>query len=649
MAAPVYSTIVQKYLGHVSTYDRAFKKWESRADKIQKKYRDERSERSKSAQFNILWSNVQTLSAATFARLPKPDVSRRFRDNDPVGRVASLLLERALDYEVQHYPDYRATLKASVLDRFLGGRAVAWARYEPHFKAQQLGQPTNGLEITEDIDPPGEELDYECSPTDYVHWRDFGHNVARSWEEVFLVWRHVYMSKEACIERFGEEIAKKIPLDATPEELKRNDNGGDGTEHRACIIELWDKTTKKAIWLSKGLPDPLDEKDDPLGLEEFFPCPRPLYATLTNDTLVPIPDYTLYQDQAQELDVLCDRIDGLVKGLKVMGCYDASLDELKRLFTEGDNTTMFPITNYAAYSEKGGSKGAIDLVDITPLARALVECYKAFDQIKGQVYEITGVSDIIRGQTDAGETATAQGIKAQYASLRLKSYQEEVAIYATQILQLKAQIMCRHFSADTLLKISAADQLSEQDQQLIPQAMQLLIGDRAMNPEAESKNPLRSFRIDIAADSLVMLDEQAEKNSAVEFVTANGQFMEQAMKTIAGAGPAGPVIAPLVMELWKFAVTRFKVGKAIEGQFDETAEKLKQVLSQPPAPPPPDPALQVAQIKAGAEQAKTQAEMQLMPMKVQAEQTKAQADVMMANTALQTAVVNANAPQMRPQ
>src|SRR4051812_14675248 len=124
--------VAKRWNDAIAAYERQFKKWEVRSEKIVKKYRDyDAQESTKGASaFNILWSNVQVSLPAVFARLPKPDVSRRFRDNDPVGRVASLLLERGLDYEVDHYPDYRAAMKGCVLDRFLGGRGQAWVRYE---------------------------------------------------------------------------------------------------------------------------------------------------------------------------------------------------------------------------------------------------------------------------------------------------------------------------------------------------------------------------------------------------------------------------------------------------------------------------------------------------------------------------------------
>jgi len=643
------TTSLKSWLDDIAKYDREFKKWEGRSEKIIKRYRDDFRNSGQGysmSKFNILWSNVQTLTAATFAKMPKPDVSRRFRDNDPIGRVASLILERALDYEIQHYTDYRANLKNGVQDRFLGGRATSWIRYEPHFRAVQENVPTDGLQVTEDVDEGDEELDYECAAVDYVHPCDFGHSVARTWEEVNRVWRKVYMTKDSGEKRFGKEKWALVPMDAKIplEQNQYTDVGGMDALERGCIYEGWDKSKKKAVWFTKGVKDFLDERDDPLGLEEFFPCPRPLWATLTNETLVPIPDFTLYQDQANELDILADRKDGLIKALQVKGVYDASETALARIFTEGENNTLLPVKNWQAFSEKMGLKGAIDIVDIIPIAQALEHCYKAERSVKADIYEITGISDIIRGNTEASETATAQQIKGQYASLRLKQYQEEVSLYATQILQIKAQIICKKYDPKTILQISAADQLSEHDKQLIPKAMELLIGvDRWVSfmqgmpaPEGiKESNVLRSFRIEIAADTLVYMDEQAEKESRIEFLTAVGTFLEKGGLILAQTPqPAQGPVSGLLMEMLKFGAGAFKVGKAIEGIIDETAEKLKQIASQPPAPLPPDPKLQVAQIQAQAEQQRTEAEMRMLPMEMQAEGMKAQAAMVGAEASM---------------
>ena len=601
----------------IATYDRTFKAWSGRVEKIIKRYlagNPQDDKPSSQVRYNLLWSNVQTLSAATFAKLPKPVAERRFGDDDQVGRVAALLLERALAYEIEEYTDYRATMRACVLDRFLGGRGTAWVRYEPHMRASKEQLPIDGDEVTEDVDEPGEELDYECAPVDYVHWKDFGHSPGRTWEEVSTVWRRVWMTRDALEERFPN---KNIPLEA-----RKNDDeitSGKESDSLAMVAEVyerWDKPTKKVTWWHKtqGI---LDVKDDPLGLAEFFPCPRPLYSTLANESLVPVPDFVLYQDQANSLDTLASRQGNLIQALRVCGVYDAAEPALQRMFTETEDNRLIPVSNWAAFSDKNGIKGSMELVDLQPIAAALSSCYEAGKQVTETVYEITGISDIVRGQIAASETATAQQIKGQYASLRLKAYQDEVAAFASCLIRLKAQVMCAKFAPQTLLAIAAADQLQPADQHMIPQALQLLFGDRATNPEAESPNPLRSFRIDVEADSLILLDEQQDKQDRMEFLTAVSGFMEKATQMAAMA----PDTVPLLGELLKFGVGGFRAGRQMEGEIDAM---LKQQAQKPPQPQGPSPEEVKAQADQQMQQIQLQHDQQVEQMRMAAEQQREQ-------------------------
>ena len=603
---------VQEWLNHISAYDRSFKKWQGRVEKILKRYRDDqRGYNDSAAKFNILWSNIQTIIPAVFSRLPKPEVTRRFRDNDPIGRVAAMILQRSLEFEVEHYRDYRAAMHNAVQDRFLGGRGMAWVRYEPHF-----GTPDDGFQITEDADEAEneseqpEEIEYECAPVDYVNWKDFGHTVARTWEEVTAVWRKVYMGRPALVERFGEELGNKIPLDTTPEESKKVAKSEE-IDNQALVYEIWDKVTNQAIWLSKSMNKILDRRDDPLELENFFPCPKPLYATLTSDSLEPVPDFSLYQDQAKELDNLADKIDGLIRALRVRGIYDAAVPELARLFTEGEDNSLIPVKNWAAFAEKQGLKGAIDLVDLEPIATTLVEAYRAMDQVKQQIYDITGISDIVRGQTNANETATAQQIKGQYASLRLKAMQNEVSEFAQELIQIKAQIMCKHFSPETLMKLSCVQQFSPEDQAMIPMALQML-----------TKDPLMVFRVEVAADSMIQADEDQEKKDRMEFLTAAGGFIKQAGEAVVQE----PKLTPLIMDMLKFGITAFKVGRTMEGEFDKVADDMKQQAAQP-QPPKPDPEA----LKAQAAMQQHQGTMQLGQAKLQQEAQASQQRLQMEN------------------
>ena len=107
-----------------------------------------------------------------------------------------------------------------------------------------------------------------------------------------------------------------------------------------------------------------DGVPDPLHLEGFFPCPCPLNATMTNDTLIPVPDYAEAQDQYMQIDDLTKRIDILTNACKVRGVYDAAAQGVKRVFEEGQEPDLIPIDSWAMFAEKGGLKGAMDWVPI---------------------------------------------------------------------------------------------------------------------------------------------------------------------------------------------------------------------------------------------------------------------------------------------
>jgi len=609
-------SLKKRYMLDIELYERKYASWVKRGKKIVKRYKDERSEAAGAdSRYNILWSNVQTTMPALYARLPMPEVSRRFKDKDPVARVASLILERCLSYEIEQYPDYASAVQNSVEDRLLPGRGIAWVRYEPRMKSVAIGQPASADgQLTDDVESEQqttEIIDYECSPVDYVYWEDFGHNVARTWEEVYLVWRIVPLTRKELIKRFGEELGNQIKLDMKSDLGDKALSTVEGESlQKAKIYEVWDKKERKVVWLSKSHETALDVRDDPLQLECFFPCPKPLYATITTDSLEPTPDYVLYQDQARELDTICERIDGLVKALKVVGVYDATQKGVERMMQEGVNNTLIPVEGWLVFQEKGGIKGTIDWLPLDMVVAALNALYLAREQAKNVVYEITGIADIIRGSSDPNETLGAQQLKGQFASKRLKKMQDTVDLFATTLLQIKAQIICQHYQPESILMMAGVEQMMPQDQELVPQALELLRND-----------VVRGFRVEISSDSLRAIDEQQDKADRMEFLGAVSGFIKEAIQ-------APPELAPLLGELLLFGVRGFKAGKTLEGAFEETIEKLQQKAAQPPEQKP-DPEMEKIKADQQAAQAKLQGEQQLEAMRNEMEAQRAQQQMQM--------------------
>lgn len=573
-------TKAQPYINEIEAYGRAFNSWNERAKNIVKVYRDERDIKlsSANAKFNIFWANVQTAVPSVFSQLPKPEVTRRYNDKDPVARVAAMILERAVSYEVEQYPNYRVAVNGAVEDRFIVGRGAAWMRL--------------ALKNEDNIDAQkGDDVAYECTEADYVSWMDFGHNVARTWEEVWLVWRCVYLTKAEVAEKFGDEKSKELAYDVAPSDVSKKmlDSPEGDLIKKARIYECWDKKRRSVVFVAKDGEHVLKEAADTMKFQDFFPCPPPLFATTTTDSLIPVPDYAMYQDQAHELNIIEQRIHNLVDACRVAGVYDASQKSIQRLLTEGQGNKLIPVDSWAAFAEKGGLKGTIEFMPLQDIFQCLQQLYLARDRATAVIYEITGLSDIVRGASNPNETAAAQKIKAKFAGTRMAKMREAVNLFATNLLYKKAEIICQHFRPETVLQISSAENIPEvmENPQIAVEAINLLRSE-----------PMRSWRIEISSDSMLAADQAEEKEQAIEFMTATSAFIEKASL----AAQSAPQLAPFLGELYLFAARRFKISRSMESTLEKMIDTMKQ-----PKPPsqPPEEAKQLMQMRDEVEQEKS--------------------------------------------
>jgi hypothetical protein len=615
----------------IENAEKVFQKWEKRGHKIVKRYRDERDAvEMPRMKFNILWSNIQVLYPALYGRQAKPEVSRRYMDQDPVGRLASTMLERVIEYETTQFNDFDSAMSGAVQDRLLPGRGTVWIRYEPVITGPEPAQypeqevEAEGAQISNVEEMTEETIDAAHSPVDYVYWGDFMHSPARVWDEVWWVSRCVYMTKEEGTERFGD-VFKNVGMTGENSDADgKNPLTARSTyDKKAKVYEIWNKRTMRVCWVAQGYPQALDERDDPLQLEGFFPCPKPLMATTTTGSMIPVPDYCEYEDQAQELDNLTQRIYLLVKACKAVGVFNAEFKELGRLFSEGIDNKLFPVTSWAAMSEKGGLKGAIDMMDTSQIVMTLQQLYASREAVKQSIYEICGISDILRGASQAQETLGAQQLKANFGSLRLRSSQGEVARFATDIFKLKAQIICKFYPPELIVEMSGVMNTADgQNPQLLQAAVQML-----------SNSTIRDFHIAIEADSLAQIDEQAEKQGAQEAIQAIGIFLTQAIPMVSQA----PETLPMASEMLLFLVRRYRAGRGLESAVERAMKALEQKAAMAmQQPPKPDPEQLKIQAMGQTEQMKMQAQQQSEQMRMQADsaiaQTKAQLELQMQQT-----------------
>ena len=605
-----YDTPAGKYrrwLIEIEQAEKWCRDWHEVARKCLRRYRDERRNATATddgqRRVNIFWSNVETLKPALYARRAKPVVERRFRDADPVGKAAAETLERAITFATDN-DQFDEVIKQARDDRLIVGRGTAWVRYVPHFQQMQPPTPDDGVSVTDDAgeyeaeteegaeaesEPmqPAEALAFEEVAFDYVAWTDFLMAPAKTWREVPWVARRVQMTRHELVERFGEEIGGAVPLNARPDR-DGPDNAEarfrDGLVARADVFEIWDKAERKACWIAKGYEGLLDERNDPLRLREFFPCPRPLFATITTDSLIPQPDFLLYKDQANDLDDVTYRLSKLTQACRVSGVYDAAQDaSLGRLFGEGSDNQLIPVNTWAAFSEKGGFRGVMDFVPLDGVIATIRELTAREQSLKAQIYEVTGISDIVRGYSAPSETATAQQIKGQFAALRLQEQQAEVARFARDLIAITAEIIAEHFQLQTIALMSGLAEQAPEFQQAFPMAVQLLRDDA-----------MRSFRIDIETDSTIAVDETADKQAATEFLTAMGNYMAASLPMAQQA----PELLPVIGQGAVFLARRFRAGRQLEGSIEASFQALEQraqQMAQQPQQQQPDAAMLKAQ------------------------------------------------------
>lgn len=619
------------WAGQLSLADRDHKDWLKEGKSVVERYRGGKQlvGRSRQSKFNILFSNTETLKAALFVRMAKPDIRRRFSDADPIGRQVAEIVERAAIY-TQESEDSERAYEHGIEDYLLPGRGVVRICYEA-----ETAQGEDGKEYVAE-----QEL-YD----EYVAWDDFRHEPARTWGLVtWEAFRH-RMSRDDLTKNFGEveegdgglpaDVISSIPLNWSPEpgDTKTTPDA----YKRAEVWEIFDKQTRTRIWVVSGFDTVLRKDADPYGLEDFFPNAEPLQAVTTNETLIPIPEFDLYKDQADALDEIESRIDKLTKALKRRGIYDGTFKELVKLSNANDNQ-FIPVKNYADLTQKGGLAAAFQAEDLEALAGVLRELHSQRDLRVQTIYEVVGIADIMRGSSDPRETLGAQKIKAQFGGNRLKKRQDRVQKWVRDTLRIKAEIIAEHFEPQKLAEMTgfkwmdenaiAQYQAARQASMTPAQPPQAMPG-QPMPAQPQPAGPplppldmnsiitpdmiailrndkLRSYRIDIETDSTIFEDAQEEKAAATEMLKAASEFVLAWLPAI----QAQPALLDVAFEMLAFALRRFKTGRTLEDVIEQTKGKL-QTAAQNAAQQPkaPDPKAEAEAVKAQAARESAAADM----------------------------------------
>lgn len=590
--------------------------------------------------FNMLYSNTETLSPALYSNTPKPGVMRRYKnDEDKVAKVGAEILNRSLTYQMDTngdpVNDFDELMEGIVLSALVAGRGLPWYRYDAVF--EQVAPDLDKLEERESgkalaPKPPIRKVVDENIEREMVPWDMYTQGFARQWRDVPWVARCHNLTRDELMSQFPE-CGGKVTCTAPETQEEENQTPGmtseeGGAPHTASVWEIWDKTTRKVWFISSGYPDgPIKVSEDPLRLTGFFPCPRPLSFTRQLSGMVPQTLYAFYQAQAEELEDVTKRLRALVKAMRIRGMYSALIDDIAQVLAAEENT-LIPITNASAL--EGGLKDSVWMVPIQDYVPVIMELWSQREQLKKVIYELTGISDIIRGSTVASETATAQDIKSKWGTLRLQVMQGRVKRLAREMLRIESEIMCEHFSKKKFAEMTdlellteeqkgriqeqlraeaqSSAQAGEQPQPPDPKMMQALQTPTWEEVLAFLKNDmLRMFRLDIETDSTLADSIRADQEEMTGMLTGVTQLIQGLTPAVQGGFLGFETAKGILVAVAR----RFRLGSDLETALD---------TAQPP-PPPQEEAGKAEAQKLAMEQQKQQMAMQAQ----QAEEARAQA------------------------
>lgn len=500
--------------------------------------------------------------------------------------TAASVMEKALEIVVDDEHSHEA-VKMAIKDVLLPGRGLCRVRWKPQM-AQRPVMAGDGLtplpSPIEGGEPPMEEIKvWEQVDDEYVYWEDFLCDPVRAVSDMnWIAFRHLFTRKELEREfagspeydrlvaenklgeifRWTDEMAAKSPPGGGQTMVTANKLGGH--IRKAMLWEIWDRNERQVIWLCRDATGIVFRIDpDVLQLEGFYPIPTPLLAVTTTDSRIPRPYYDLYAKLAADLDETSARISNLTKQIKVRGAYNAASRDIADILS-ADDQKMIPVEGVDMIT--GGLSAHIWIVPIVDFMSALDKLFLAREQTKQAIYEVMGISDIMRGATKASETATAQRIKGSMGMGRLEDAKQQAGNFVRDLLRLKAEIIATNFDAETLSRMTGED--------VTPEVLAILRSDF-----------MRTCSIDIEADSTIAMDEQAEQQS-MAMVMQSIQLVMQGVQGMLATQMLPPQqIIQLGLEMLKMALHPVRYSRGVVELINDFQEQLMATALMPPPPP----------------------------------------------------------------
>lgn len=556
-----------------------------------------------SKRYPIMWSNIQTLKPLVFSNLPLADIRKRYTNKNAIARLSGILLEKCTNYFLERASASKKLAKTRD-DGLITGLGELKVRFEADFV--KLGDNEG------QVDDADEEIADKRIELDFFSYEDVLCGIAKDEDHIpWKAYRH-RPTRDELVEMFGEK-GKEVRLQQSV--LDNSDNYNEDTDNeevfkRAEVWEIWDKRNHKVIFWSDGYKQGLlSEKDDVYNLTSFFPSPPSLNMGRINGKILPVPPYRMYKTQAEELNRITERIEAIINQIKAGGLYNKLLD------SEDAEALLMPDTD-GTYKPTKSVDPNIDINkliynrDIKALADVLTVLRIHKQELIEEIRDITGISDIVRGTSNAVETATAQRLKGNFAISRMSTQQEEMTRFIRDLIRIVAELIAENWTGEEMATIAGVNIIDEKainaraarlvaDGNLNAQDLQQV--QKVMNEEMEKAiklensvterildqverllgdDQLRSYAIDVESETTAQLDNDKTKAQRIEFLNVMTAYINQNIPLVR----AGILPIDAFKAMVRFVAAPFKVGRELEEAFDmfgEQSEEQKQAKQQP--------------------------------------------------------------------
>ena len=498
--------------------------WGKDAEAAEKAYSsDAKSDHGKLMDFNIVFANTETTIPAVFNSQPTPDIRERFSQGDDVARDAADALERIISVQIDDGA-LQVEVEDVVRDGEVAGRGIVRLKLE-----------VDGPEENQE-----QRVEYES-----VAWRDYVEGPAKRFEDLpWIAYRYLLDRDE--VERLSDKELTTTQYDPAIEADEPDE---------VTIWEVWCKRKREVIFIREDDGKVIKIAPDPLGLKGFFPNPKPYQPLSMTGKRAPIVPFTAYKKLADELNLITGRINRITAGLKVRAALITGAEDIARL-SEAEDNEIVPIADLEGLGQLGFDR-AVLWWPIEHAIAVLRELYLNREQTKQAIYEVTGISDIVRGATRSGTTATENQIKTQWGSLRIKRRQSMVERLIRDLFVMTAELIGSTFTPNTMMKASGME--------LDPKQLALI------------SSPTAHYRINVESDSTIRADLGRVKTEMSEFLNGTAQFFAT-MAPIVQQTPQATV--PMVALYGSFA-RQYNLGRQAEDALDELMKMAQEAAEQP--------------------------------------------------------------------